>query len=738
MLRREFVGGLLVVVAGRALAVDRFKTSDEQLQKHSEGLRPNVFVHVASDGKVTLVNHRSEMGQGVRSTIPALLADELGADPARIEIEQADGDKKYGDQDTDGSNSIRGEYEDLRRAAATAREMLIAAAARKWHVSVASLTAHDHAVWGGGRSLGFGELADAAGKLPVPEPGSVKLRPRSEMKHVFRDLPLVDARAIATGTAKFGADVRLDGMLIAVIARPPVVGGKVIRLDDSKALTVPGVKKVLRMPEPTPPYKFQQWGGVAVVATNTWAALRGRERLQIEWDHGPNAAYDSDRYANELSQAVHQPGHVARKVGDVDAALARAAKTVEAEYHVPHLAHVSMEPPVAIARFDDGKCEVWSATQNPQAARTQAAETLGIDESSVISHVTFLGGAFGRKSKSDFVAEAAHLAREAKAPVRVQWTREDDLRHDYYNAVNTQLLTAALDASGKVTAWRQRTAFPPIATTFSDVKGPGADDLQQGVTDLPLAIPNVRAETCDASAHVRVGWLRSVYNIFHGFSAGSFMDELAHARGKDPRENLLELFGPTRVVTLEELGVDKLRNYGAPLEKHPIDTGRLHNVIERVTAMARWSDRGGRALGLAAHRSFLTYVAVVVSVKKNSLGKIAVDEAWLAADAGTVVNLERARSQMEGALIFGMSHAFYGGATMKAGVTEQSNFDTYRLVRMPDAPRALRVEIVQSDLPPGGIGEPGVPPVAPAIANAIFALTGQRIRRLPLMLAGVV
>ena len=329
MLRREFVGGLLVVVAGRALAVDRFKTSDEQLQKHSEGLRPNVFVHVASDGKVTLVNHRSEMGQGVRSTIPALLADELGADPARIEIEQADGDKKYGDQDTDGSNSIRGESEDLRRAAATAREMLIAAAARKWHVSVASLTAHDHAVWGGGRSLGFGELADAAGKLPVPEPGSVKLRPRSEMKHVFRDLPLVDARAIATGTAKFGADVRLDGMLIAVIARPPVVGGKVIRFDDSKALAVPGVKKVLRMPEPTPPYKFQQWGGVAVVATNTWAALRGRERLQIEWDHGPNAAYDSDRYANELSQAVHQPGHVARTqqgsmVGGVSRASPRA------------------------------------------------------------------------------------------------------------------------------------------------------------------------------------------------------------------------------------------------------------------------------------------------------------------------------------------------------------------------------------------------------------------------------
>src|SRR5436853_245823 len=262
-------------------------------------------------------------------------------------------------------------------------------------------------------------------------------------------------------------DVSLDGHRVRLVARTAE--------DRSKALAVPGVKKVVRMPEPTPPYKFQQWGGVAVVAPNTWAA-----------------------------------------------------------------------------RCESGKWGVSPATQNRQAARTQAAETLGIDESRVISHVTFLGGAFGRKSKSDFVAEAAHLAREAKAPVRVQWTREDDLRHDYYNAVNTQLLTAALDASGKVTAWRQRTAFPPIATTFSDVKGPSAGDLQQGVTDLPLAIPNVRAETCDASAHVRVGWLRSVYNIFHGFSAGSFMDELAYARGKDPRDNLLELFGPPRLVTLKE------------------------------------------------------------------------------------------------------------------------------------------------------------------------------------------
>lgn len=745
--RRRFVGGLVLAFAGgRALADEpsgkspqKPKTSDPALEKSAAGLEPNVFVHVAQSGVVTLFCHRSEMGQGVRSTIPALLADELGADPSRVVIEQADGDKKYGDQNTDGSNSIRGEYEDLRRAAATARTMLVAAAAKRWKVAEASLQARDHAVWNGGKSLAFGELADAAGKLPVPKPADVKLRPRSEMTHVFRTLPLVDGKAIVTGTAKFGADVHLDGMLVAVIARPPVVGGKVVRLDDKRALAIPGVKRVVRMPQPRLPYKFQPWGGVAVLATNTWAAMRGREALEIEWANGPNAAYDSDRYAEALSKAVHAPGTPARNVGDAEASLKQAAKTVEAEYHVPHLAHLPMEPPAAIARYQNRTCEIWAATQNPQAARKEAASTLGLDESAVTCHVTFLGGAFGRKSKADFVAEAAYLARETGVPVRVQWTREDDLRHDYYNAVSTQLLTAGLDAQGKVIAWRQRTAFPPIATTMSTrVKGPGAGDLQQGVTDLPLAIPNVRAETCDAAAHVRIGWLRSVYNIFHAFSAGSFMDELAHARGVDPRENLLELFGPARVVTLQELGVDKLRNYGATLEKHPIDTGRLRRVIERVTRSARWEDRRGRALGVAAHRSFLTYVAVVASVVRNPAGKIAVDEVWLAADAGTVVNLERARSQMEGAVLFGMSHAFYGGATMKGGVTEQSNFGDYRLVRIGEAPRRVHVDIVESDGPPGGIGEPGVPPVAPAIANAVFALTGQRARTLPLVRAGLV
>jgi isoquinoline 1-oxidoreductase beta subunit len=749
--RRGFVGGLALAFAGRRAFAASFDCADlsgvaalaaapdgssgaGNVATPETGLRANVFVHVASDGVVTLVCHRSEMGQGVRSTIPALLADELGADPAHVKVEQADGDKKYGDQNTDGSSSIRSGYEGIRRAAATARVMLIAAAARRWKVSPAGLVARDGAVWDGRRrSLSFGALADAAGKLPVPKADEVKLRPRSELRRVFRPLPLLDGPAIVTGAARYGADVSLPGMLIAVIARPPVVGGRIAKWDGGgRALAIPGVRRLIEIPAPDAPYAFKPWGGIAVLADNTWAAMRGRAALQIAWTDGANAAYDSTVYRRQLSATVRQPGKTIRSTGDADAAIAKAARTVEAEYHVPHLAHVPMEPPVALARFVDGACEVWAATQNPQAARTEAARVLGLSEDKVTCHVTLLGGAFGRKSKADFVSEAAFLARAAGAPVRVQWTREDDLGHDYYNTVSTQLLTAGLDGGGAVVAWRQRTAFPPIASTFGPADRPTPGDLQQGVTDLPLAIPNVRAEACQATAHVRIGWLRSVYNIFHAFAAGSFVDEIAQARGIDPRDALLEIVGPPRIVTLAELGVSELPNYGASLEAHPIDTARLRHVIERVTEMAGWRDRRGRALGLAAHRSFLTYVAVVVSMARDAAGRPRVDEVWLAADAGTIVNPERARAQMEGAVIFGMSHALHGGATMKGGVTEQTNFHDYRLMRIGEAPRRIHIELRDSDGAPGGIGEPGVPPVAPAIANALFALTGKRVRELPL------
>jgi isoquinoline 1-oxidoreductase subunit beta len=713
------------------------RPSSEQTERAARGLNPNVFVHVASDGQVTIVCHRSEMGQGIRSSLPVLIADELGADMARVRIVQADGDKIYGDQNTDGSNSIRGLYEDMRRMGATARTMLVAAAATRWRVPASECTARDHSVvhTGSKRSLPFGELVEAAAKLRVPPASEVTLRPREELKHLGTKLPLLDGHAYVTGSAPFGADVRVPGMLVAVIARPPVVGGSVVRYDAQRALAVPGVRRVLEVLRPKAPYKFQPWGGVAVVADHTWAAMKGRAALDITWDHGENVSYESAAYRAALSASVRAPGSVLRKVGEVERALSSASRVHEAEYHVPHLPHLSMEPPVALARMHQGRCEVWAPTQNPQAARTEVARVLGISEKDVQVHVTYLGGGFGRKSKADFCSEAAWLAREVGAPVRVQWTREDDVQHDYVNTVCTNRLTAGLDEDGKVTAWRHRTAFPSISSTFGEPPRPGPEDLQQGVLDVALAVPNVSAEACDASAHTRIGWLRSVYNIFQAFSIGSFVDELAQLRERDARDTWLELLGPPRQASLAELGIEQLKNYGQSLDEHPVDVGRLRHVIERVTEAAPWRSRkkDGRALGLAAHRSFLAYTAVVASVSKRPSGQLFVDEVWLSFDAGTIVNADRVRAQLEGAIIFGMSLALFGGITMKAGAIEQTNFrGGGRIVRIGDAPRRMHIDVATSQAPPAGVGEPGVPPVAPAIANAVFALTGKRARELPL------
>lgn len=737
--RRSFLGGLGLAASGLLLEAG---TASALAAPPAAGagpsvFSPNVFVHVAPDGWVTLVCHRSEMGQGVRSSLPVLLADELGADMAKVRISQADGDAVYGNQNTDGSSSVRGHYDLTRRTAATARTMLVNAAAKRWGVKPESLSARrnrvEHA--SSGRSAEFGELVALARKEPIPRPEDVRLRPAEELEHVGKELPHLDARAMVMGAVRFGADVRLPGMLTAVVARPPVVGGRVLGFNREAALAVRGVRHVVQLPEPTKPYAFQCWGGVAVVADNTYAALQGRLALEVRWEHGENASYDSEQYRHTLLASARAPGTPLRQLGDAPSALAKAARTVDAEYYVPHLPHAPMEPPVAVASVVDDRCEVWAPTQNPQAARKEAARALGISEKDVTVHVTFLGGGFGRKSKADFVSEAVLLAREVKVPVRVQWTREDDVRHDYYNTVSQQRLVAGLDEGGKVIAWHHRSAFPPIGSLFGSATRPSAGDFQQGVLDLALDVPNVLAEACEAPAHVRIGWLRSVYNIFHSFATNSFIDEIAHARGADTRDVMLELFGPARSIeTPAELGVTENRNYGAPLSAYPVDVGRLRGVVERVTEISGWDERKskGRALGLAAHRSFHSYVAVVASAVKSASGKLAVDEVWVAIDAGKVINPDRVRAQMEGSVIFGMSLAFHGSITMRGGATVQSNFHDSRLVRIADAPRAIYVDIKPSEVLSGGVGEPGVPPVAPAIVNAIFALTGRRVRDLPL------
>ncbi|MFT3700034.1 MAG: molybdopterin-dependent oxidoreductase [Kofleriaceae bacterium] len=411
------------------------------------GFDPHVLVHIALDGTTTIFCHRSEMGQGIRSSLPVLIGDEIGADPARVVVVQADGDKKYGDQNTDGSTSIRKQYDYLRQAGATARMMLTAAAAKRWKVKPETCTTANHQVIHSAskRTLAFADVVADAAKLPVPK--KVTYRPFSELVNVTSEnLPLIDGEAHVTGTSHYGADIRLPNMLTAMIARPPVVGGKLVTYDATAANRVPGVKRIVEMPQPKPPWLFQPWGGVAVIADTTWAAMKGRAALKLEWDHGANATYDSIAYREQLLGSVRADGTKAREVGDIDKAFSAAKKTVEAEYVVPHLSHMQMEPLVAVAHMHDGICEVWAPTQNPQENRTDVAKLLGISEDKVTIHVTLLGGAFGRKSKSDFVVEAAYLASQLEGtPVRVQWTREDDVKHGYYNAVNAQRLRAALD-----------------------------------------------------------------------------------------------------------------------------------------------------------------------------------------------------------------------------------------------------------------------------------------------------
>ncbi len=730
--RRTFLAGIAAATAGLALGVRFADASNKGL------FIPNAFIQIGNDGIVVITCHRSEMGQGIRSSLPVLIADELGADPAKIVVVQGDGDPRYGDQNTDGSTSIRNFFDAMRMAGAVARTMLITAAAQRWRVAPEALTTandavHDHARK---RSLSFAEVAPAAGLLPVPN--TATLRPIRELTHLGTALPLRDGPAYVTGTAQFGADVRLPGMLVAVIARPPAVFGKVAKLDATAARSVAGVRQIIELPAPSPPADSKPLGGVAVLADHTWGAMRGRARLAIEWHGGPNAHYDSDEYQKLLLAAVRQPGLVQRSTGDATAGLANATRVIEAEYLVPHLVHAPMEPPAALANVASDRAEIWTCTQDPQGARADVAKALGLPEANVVIHVTFLGGGFGRKSIPDYAIEAALLSRAAKAPVRVQWTREDEIRHSYYHTVSAQQLSAGLDAGDNVVAWRHRLAYPSIGATFdASTMHPSAGELGQGILDLPLAIPNVRVETGSAPAHVRIGWMRSVCNIQQAFAVQSFIHELAHATKRDPRDMLMTVLGPARTLTPAEQGVAKLGNYGAKLETHPIDVARFHRVIERVTASASWDTArvSGRALGLAVHRSFLSYIAVVAEVSRGSRGELRVDEAWVAADAGTIVNLDRVKAQLEGAFVFGLSAALHGAITVKDGAVVQRNFRDYPIVRITEAPRNIHLDVIPSSGPPGGIGEPGVPPVAPAVMNAWFALTGDRVRELPLVRA---
>ena len=698
---------------------------------------PNVYLAIDETGLVTIIAHRSEMGTGIRTGLPMVLADELEADWTRVRVVQAQGDPKYGDQNTDGSRSMRQFYQPMREAGASARQMLEAAAAHVWGVNANDCRARNHMVvhTPTGRQLSFGDIAKVAATLQVPPADHLELRfkPASERRYIGKPIPIVDLADIVRGKATYGIDVVLPGMKYASVERCPVYGGKVSSFDAADALKVPGVEKVVTIAATPIPSGFNPLGGIAVIASNTWAAQQGRQSLKITWDFGPNASHDSSAYRAELEATAKEPGHVVRDQGNVDQALASSARRISADYFVPYYAHAPMEVPTAVADVVGNKCEIWAPTQFPQAARTTVSQVLGLPYENVTVNVTLLGGAFGRKSKPDYIAEAALLSREIRAPMKVTWTREDEIQHDYYHAICAQHLEAGLAADGGATAWLHRTVFPAIESTFQpDVTYGSAGELQQGVTDMPYAIANVRCENGPAANHVRIGWYRSVYNVPHAFAVCSFADELAHAAGKDPVEYLRQLLGEPRKLDFDAMQVD-YPNYGASLDMYPVDTGRLRGVLDLVVRNSEWGrplpPRQGR--GVAVHRSFLTYVAAIVHVAVGNDGVVTIPRVDVALDCGVVVNPDRVHAQFEGATIMGISNALYSNLSIKQGRIEQSNFSDY-LVARTDITPDTRVHIVESNAPPGGVGEPGVPTIAPAICNAIFAATGKRIRALPI------
>ncbi|NUT80414.1 xanthine dehydrogenase family protein molybdopterin-binding subunit [Pseudomonas brassicacearum] len=700
---------------------------------------PKVYVSIAADGSVTVICNRSEMGQGVRTSLSMVVADELEADWARVKVQQAPADEaRFGNQDTDGSRSMRHWYEPMRRCGAAARTMLELAAAAQWKVPVSECRAQLHKVLHqpSGRELGYGELAAAASALPVPGRDSLRLKQPSEFRYIGKEASrAIDGADIVNGRAVFGADVHFDGMLYAVIARPPVYGGKVKSVDSSAALKVPGVIKVVQIESRPLPSEFQPLGGVAVVAKNTWAAIKGREALKIQWDDGPNAGYDSIAYRKELEAAALKPGKVVRSSGDLDDALAKADSTLEASYYLPHLSQSPMEPMVAVARFKDGQCEAWAPSQAPQVTRERVAERLGIPFEKVTVNITLLGGGFGRKSKPDFVVEAAVLAKEFPGqPIRVQWTREDDIHHSYFHTVSVEYLKAGLNQDGMPSGWLHRTVAPSITALFAPGMTHEAPfEIGMGLTNMAYAIPNLRLENPEAVAHARVGWYRSVSNIPHGFAIQSFIDELAHKAGQDPLKYQVKLLGPDRKIDPRTLSEEW--NYGESPERYPIDTARIRTVLETAAKAAGWGRDlpKGRGLGLAVHYSFVTYVAAVIEVEVKDDGTVIVHKADIAVDCGPQINPERIRSQFEGACVMGLGNAMVGEISFKDGKVQQDNFHMYEVARMSLAPKEVAVHLVTppGEVPLGGVGEPGVPPIAPALCNAIFAATGKRIRSLP-------
>lgn len=721
--RRNFLVSSGALVVGSYAYTTGFNPA---LANTGQALAPSVYVAVGTDGTVTVTCHRSEMGQGIKTAVAQVVCDELEADWDRVVVAQADGDAKYGDQNTDGSRSIKNFFIPLRNAGAAAKEMLVQAAADSWGVEASECEARDHAVHhaASSRSATFGELADAASKLDVPSAPTLKSRER--WNHIGKSRVHVDAHDVATGTATYGADVTLPNMAIAVLVHAPALGSSPLDVKVPESAKINsrfiGVESINATPGPI---AFNPVGSVAVIAEDTYTAIQIADELEITWSESPNQSFDSEVFQQSLRDAVEKPGKVWHEVGDANSMLNAAEQKIDATYETPFLSHAPMEPPSAIANVEGDSVEVLAPVQDPQTTRNTIVGTQGFALENVKVTPTLLGGAFGRKSKPDFVLEAVELSKRLKRPVRVQWRRENDLQYDYFHAPSVQRYEATLGENGMPTAWRQRTAFPSIMSTVAapNMVEPANWELDMGFTNTPYRCDNQSIEAAGLKAGVRIGWLRSVCNIFHAFGANVFIDELAEQAGMDPIDYRLAMWE----------GMDVIQGALPSEPGHEFKIARLKNVLRKVRENADWDQKiaDGRALGVAVHHSFMSYVAIVLEVDASD-PNYKVTNAHVVLDCGTYVNADTCVAQMEGAVVFGLSGAQRAKLTFKNGTIQENNFDGYLIARMPDAP-AISVELVDSNQLPAGVGEPGVPPVAPALSNAIYRAGGGRRRSIPLI-----
>jgi isoquinoline 1-oxidoreductase beta subunit len=665
----------------------------------------NAFIEIGADDVVTILVNKSEMGQGVYTSLPMLVAEELECDWTKVRVEPAPVDSVYnhtvfGLQMTGGSTSVSSEWERMRKIGAAAREMLIAAAAETWKVEASSCRAEaGKVVHSSGRTLTYGQLAAKAATMPVPREASLK--DPSAFKIIGRPTRRLDTPEKTDGKALFGLDASVPGMLTAVVARSPVFGGKVKSFDGQKAKAVPGVQEIIQVES-----------GVAVVAESFWAANVGRRALEVVWDEGSLAGLSTPAMREEYARLAQTPGAVARREGNPEASLKKAAQRIHAEYEVPYLAHAMMEPLNCLVDLRADRCEIWTGTQFQTVDRNAAAREEGLKADAVQIHTTLLGGGFGRRAnpKSDFVVEAVQVAKALKKPVKVIWTREDDVKGGYYRPMWYDRISAGIDANGDLTSRRHTIIGQSIlqGSPFEEaLVRDGVDATSvEGAEDIPYEIPNILVDLHSPRIGVPVQWWRSVGHSHTAFVVESFMDEAAQKARRDPFEFRRKL-----------------------LAGHP----RHQAVLELAAEKAGWEKPlpPRRARGIALHVSFGSFVAQVAEVSAEPGGKIRVHRVVCAVDCGRVVNPDTVAAQMESGIVFGLSAALYGEITFKNGRVEQRNFNDYPVLRLGEMP-AVEVNIIPSQEPASGVGEPGVPPIAPAVTNALFGLTGKRIRRLPI------